>query len=584
MEISSSCRIYNDNTQADAANQILDSVAGPLQGVVACLSGQDQHKKEELHMLILSLGGRYTRDLNLDKNTHLITEEAQGEKYKLVVSSDPQIVHIVRQSWLNSTLQTGKRPCEENHKLELLLSGTGGTNNNRCNGNQNLQVNDSKPSIISLVNDALSDPALKMMRINGNVNNHSSSHSSIFEKLQFYLVGFESDTELKQKISKLIRRGNGTIYWEMNEEISILLVSNMCDDTLLNAAKVVSLHHSKLPPTISPTWVIDSYKQNRLQAPEAYQPIPSASVAVPLKNHNNERMKSYTKKDAAKSSLSKTSLSSTTSNFSIFRGCLFSLVRSPSLNDLELTGEKGKQNKNVNVDFDIDEQETFIKAHGGEILSMKLLDALQADMKNIGTNGSTTTMAKITERNKRSSTAAAAAAAAATTSRRKCHIVCWGKCPPRLDTNPLVSQLQRHDLCELVLVTPIWVQACVSVKKCIRPERMPLVLIPQSWSMISFSDVRNFQISLTGFQGTEKAVIIHLIEVIGGVYHNNMSNINTHLVFKKNATGLKLQKANEWGLNVVSIQWLYHVLEHGYNGLHNEENGCEKRFSLGTGI
>ena len=59
MEISSSCRIYNNNTQADAANQILGPVAGPLQEVVACLSGQDQHKKEELHMLILSLGGRY---------------------------------------------------------------------------------------------------------------------------------------------------------------------------------------------------------------------------------------------------------------------------------------------------------------------------------------------------------------------------------------------------------------------------------------------------------------------------------------------------------------------------------------------
>ena len=59
MEISSSCRTYNSNTQADAVDQKLDPVAGPLQGVVACLSGQDQHKKEELHMLILSLGGRY---------------------------------------------------------------------------------------------------------------------------------------------------------------------------------------------------------------------------------------------------------------------------------------------------------------------------------------------------------------------------------------------------------------------------------------------------------------------------------------------------------------------------------------------
>ena len=91
---------------------------------------------------------------------------------------------------------------------------------------------------------------------------------------------------------------------------------------------------------------------------------------------------------------------------------------------------------------------------------------------------------------------------------------------------------------------------------------------------------RRLDISLTGFQGTEKAVIVNIIGAIGGLYHGNMSNVNTHLVFKKNATGLKLEKAIEWGLHVVSIQWLYHILEHGYGGVDDDELGCEKKFSL----
>jgi len=95
-------------------------------------------------------------------------------------------------------------------------------------------------------------------------------------------------------------------------------------------------------------------------------------------------------------------------------------------------------------------------------------------------------------------------------------------------------------------------------------------------------DERRLDIALTGFQGVEKEAIIHTIRAIGGVYHDNMSSANTHLVFKKSAVGLKLKKAIEWGLHIVSIQWLYHIIEHGYSGLHNDERGCEKRFALGA--
>ena len=36
----------------------LSSVVGPLNGVIACLSGLAQERKEDLHDIILSLGGR----------------------------------------------------------------------------------------------------------------------------------------------------------------------------------------------------------------------------------------------------------------------------------------------------------------------------------------------------------------------------------------------------------------------------------------------------------------------------------------------------------------------------------------------
>jgi len=36
----------------------LQSVVGPFHGVIACLSGLARDKKEDLHRIILSLGGR----------------------------------------------------------------------------------------------------------------------------------------------------------------------------------------------------------------------------------------------------------------------------------------------------------------------------------------------------------------------------------------------------------------------------------------------------------------------------------------------------------------------------------------------
>jgi len=526
----------------------------PLEGVIACLSGLAQDRKEELHQLLLSLGGRYTRELNLDKNTHLITEAAQGAKYNLAVSSDPQIMHIVTPSWLSSTMENGQRACETGHLLESII--------NCPNGNQIKTTNSSKSSLIPLVDKALGEVAAPSVRL---------LRSFLFERLQFYLVGFEGNTELKQKISRLICRGSGTIHWDMNEEISILLLCDTCDDAVQKAAKVVTSHHINSPPAVSPLWVIESYKRSMLQTPSAYPPF---RAQPPKSHHYYDRTKSSKR---ASEGPSKTSLfASTASNLSIFRGCLFSLVRSST--PIELGPSKSNYVTNAIVEFDHKQQEHLIKTHGGQILSAKLLDALRVDAEN--NIGGT---------------------------KRKCHIVCWGGSPPRLDINPLVSQLKRHGLCELILVTPIWVQTCVTVRKRIRPERMSSVLIPQSWSMKSVLNVklppervggkrgdntatmtthnrhnRRLEISLTGFQGTEKAVIIHLIRAIGGVYHGNMSSANTHLVFKKNATGLKWKKAIEWGLHVVSIQWMYHILEHGYRGIHNNELGCEKKFSLGV--
>ena len=483
---------------------------------------------------------RYSRELNLDHNTHLITDQPKGAKYELASSSNPPLIQIVTPSWLISTSETGQRALEIDHRLQPAIHAP--------------EQNPIAPirSLVSLANDVLDED------YGDNTNN--PVRPFLFERFHFYLIGFEGNPELKQKIGKLVRRGGGTIHWDLDGDVSILLISDTCHKELRKAAEIVSSHHSNYPPMVSPLWAIESYKKSALQPVSSYPPIEE--------KHLSPNNKTYSQiKNAAKGS----KIVSTTSSVSIFRGCFFSLVRSS-------TGHLDSSTISyANIDFDQKQLEHLIKAHGGQILSAKLVDALRAD-NNQTTRGS---------------------------AKRKCHVVCWGDCPPRLDIDPLASKLEREELCDMVFVTPIWLNACVSVKKCIRPERMPLALQPQSWSMKSVLSLtsqkggnrtensatskhpshrnQRLEIALTGFQGTEKVVIVHLIEAMGGVYHASMSNASSHLVFKKNPTGLKLEKASEWGLHIVSIEWLYHILRYGYGGIHKDVDGCEKRYSFDGG-
>jgi hypothetical protein len=164
----------------------------------------------------------------LDKNTHLIAETAEGAKYDLAVSCTQ--IHIVKPSWLLSCSREGKRVVEVCHSLGV-------------NGQ-------AKKPPVNVVSDI---EALLDLEV---------GFRSLFECHRFYLLGFEQDVALKQKLGMLIRRGmasqrdlfkqrfpkrnagrkmltfcsiltyQGTIYWEMNEEVSMMILHDTCGDSL----------------------------------------------------------------------------------------------------------------------------------------------------------------------------------------------------------------------------------------------------------------------------------------------------------------------------------------------------------------
>ena len=44
---------------------------------------------------------------------------------------------------------------------------------------------------------------------------------------------------------------------------------------------------------------------------------------------------------------------------------------------------------------------------------------------------------------------------------------------------------------------------------------------------------------------------------------------------KQGSAGIKLEKARQWGIHIVSVGWLHHVIQYGYGGKEGAKGGCE---------
>jgi len=244
-------------------------IGAPLKGVIACLSGLAQGRKDDLHRLILSLSGRYTRELNLDKNTHLITEAAEGAKFALAISSNPRNIHIVTPSWLIATSESGQRAREADHRIWSPMSCSEGNKYDTAKSSDNF--------LKSKIDNALCETVVTKVDRDC-PSGLNSSRSFVFQNLHFYLIGFDGNPKLRKKISKLIRRGNGMIDWDVNDDVSILILCDACDDALLKAAMAITSHHPSFPTMVSPVWVTESCKHGMLLSVIDYPPIRGESM------------------------------------------------------------------------------------------------------------------------------------------------------------------------------------------------------------------------------------------------------------------------------------------------------------------
>jgi hypothetical protein len=283
--------------------------------------------------------------------------------------------------------------------------------------------------------------------------------------------------------------------------------------------------HPNYPSIVSPSWVIKSWDKGDLEDPELFAP-------------------KYVKKAPKVMTKQKTTKKSGTS--SLFRGSLFAFLRIAPPDDV--------------VDFDRDELEGMSASNGGQLLTAEHVAALRSD-------------------------------SARGAQRRQCYVVCWGSFDKsNLSIHSLVSQLKREDIADVVLVSPVWLKTCASESKVIPVARCPEMFSPDSRPLRKIDLVgpgkklegekSSICITVTGYAGVRRKALRFLIEAMGAYYDESLRPTTTHLICHE-PSGPKYEKAIEWKIHVVSIEWLYHVAEFGYQGAKkgtSKESGCELTF------
>ena len=273
----------------------------------------------------------------------------------------------------------------------------------------------------------------------------------------------------------------------------------------------------------------------------------------------------------------------------MFQGAIFHLVSSKH--------DETNDTKKDQVTFDPTSIETSIVSNGGHLLSQEVANIIQSEEEAM--NNKTRTIANNYIENNHNN---------------DIDFICYImnlKGPFNIQTvineSPLLSKLFQSKICTLIPVTPIWMESCLCNETIYQPEEYPNLFQPQKYIMYKIiqtpsssssfhtknnnnSNIMSIKISVSGFQNpAERSGLKFMIQAIGATYTDNMGNKNTHLICKE-AKGPKYHKAIEWGLYVVTVDWLYHIVRYGYYGKDeadskksgdaNRNKGCEEKFAL----
>jgi len=144
----------------------------------------------------------------------------------------------------------------------------------------------------------------------------------------------------------------------------------------------------------------------------------------------------------------------------------------------------------------------------------------------------------------------------------------WGTPPPSNTLLMLPHDLRKKardaDPAVIILglrtVSELWLERCMLENRFIDPDNYPLGLFPGPCSTV----LSSILVNVSGFLGLETLHISKMVSALGGKYTEHFAaGVSVLVVRQGSHNAQKLAGAKEWGIPVVSEEWLWSTIRSG---------------------
>ncbi|XP_067910854.1 DNA topoisomerase 2-binding protein 1 [Heterodontus francisci] len=267
----------------------------PFLGCTICVTGLSSQDRQEVQRLALENGGHYTGQLKMNDCTHLIVQEAKGQKYECAQKWN---VYCVSIQWFFDSIKLGACQDESNYKVESETKSTEMTPSTSTPTNIGNALNSRSLSDVSHISNismsCISESAFssaltaKLEVPDNHLEALDLSVSEVPEDLldgcKICLSGFSG--KKLDKLRRMVNFGGGVRFNQVCEDVTHIIVGEE-DKELRQCLNKIS-HR---PHVVTAKWLVDCFsKQCLLPAEQYFHPNYQPDIPIPEHSSNQAHL------------------------------------------------------------------------------------------------------------------------------------------------------------------------------------------------------------------------------------------------------------------------------------------------------
>ncbi|XP_053571725.1 DNA topoisomerase 2-binding protein 1 [Bombina bombina] len=271
-----------------------------FRGCTICVTGLSSLDRKEVQRLTSIHGGQYTGQLKMNESTHLIVQEAKGQKYECARKWN---VHCVSIQWFFDSIEKSFCQDESIYKMEpasAVKSMPETSTPTRCTNKPDNRTLSDVSNISNISTSCINESAFNSVmstKLDSPLDNLenldiSSLHApeDLLDGCRIYVCGFGG--RKLDKLRRLINCGGGVRFNKLTGDVSHVIVGETDEELKQFLNKT-----DHRPHVLTVKWLIDSFSKGHLQPEEmyshtSYQPAELPAPVQPAFNSSVVKMNS----------------------------------------------------------------------------------------------------------------------------------------------------------------------------------------------------------------------------------------------------------------------------------------------------